>query len=97
MLTVFFALFFASFVYRRGAPSSDLTSLIVWGLPATFMAMILYSSHCLLFQRHYVFCVVCAAIESLTTIGTIPGGIMLFLLFSPRIKEMFSQNLQNQE
>ena len=33
ILTVFVALFFASVVYYGEAPSSDFTSLIVWGLP----------------------------------------------------------------
>ena len=97
MLTVFVALFFASVVYYGEAPSSDFTSLIVWGMPAAFIVMILYASHCLLVQKHYVFCVVSASIESLTIIGTIPGGVMLFLLFSPRIKDLFNLNLQNQE
>ena len=98
ILTAFVVLFFNfGVVYWMEGPSSDFTSLIVWGMPAAFIVMILYASHCLLVQKHYVFCVVCAAIESLTIIGTIPGGVMLFLLFSPRIKDLFNLNLQNEE
>lgn len=90
-------LFSSVFVYCSREPISDSTLLIVIGLPSALILMILYASHCLLVQRHYVFCVVCASIECLTIIGTIPGGIMLFLLFSPSIKALFKRNMQNED